>query len=118
MQQPRPEGMPEGFNKYEKQDGKGVIGLLDSIIYETDTMLKDAARDEQQDQTDYELFVQETNRGIYAREKTIVEEKATKATNVQKLIEEQASLRATKLEITQQENEAAQLHKACDYTLK
>merc|ERR1719181_1219993 len=83
---------PPSFKKYEKSSGAGgVMGMLEGIISEAKTMEADAIKAETDAQKAYESFVKETN----------AEEDKVSALNEQQ----------------QNENEKADLHKSCDFTL-
>jgi len=60
ISQPVGPNAPKGFDPYVKQSG-GVLGVLRSIITESETMKKEAITAEQGSQANYEKFVQESN---------------------------------------------------------
>merc|ERR1719379_3205277 len=96
-QEPAGPPPPPGFKKYEQSSGAGgVLGMLEQVIADTETLEKDAIQAETDAQKGYEAFVKDTNKSI--------EEKNRDITN--------------KSEQQGNKNEAADLHKACDFTLE
>merc|ERR1719324_239591 len=109
---------PPGFKKYEKSSGAGgVMGMLEQIIAETKTMEADAVKAETDAQKAYESFVKDTNASMEERRRDITnksEEKAAK--EVDKTNAEEDKVAALN-EQQENENEKADLHKSCDFTL-
>merc|ERR1719159_425584 len=109
---------PPGFKKYEKSSGAGgVMGMLEGIISETKTMEADAIKAETDAQKAYEAFVKDTNASMEEKSREITnqsEEKAAK--EVDKTNAEEDKVAALN-EQQQNENEKADLHKSCDFTL-
>merc|ERR1719440_1056763 len=110
---------PPGFKKYEKSSGAGgVMGMLEGIISETKTMEADAIKAETDAQKAYETFVKDTNASMEEKTRDITnksEEKAAK--EVDKTAAEEDKVAALN-EQQQNENEKADLHKSCDFTLE
>merc|ERR1719174_1812240 len=109
---------PPGFKKYEKSSGAGgVMGMLEQIVAETKTMEADAIKAETDAQKAYESFVKDTNASLEEKARQITnqsEEKAAK--EVDKTAAEEDKVAALN-EQQQNENEKADLHKSCDFTL-
>merc|ERR1719243_121218 len=109
---------PPGFKKYEKSSGAGgVMGMLEQIVSETKTMEADAIKAETDAQKAYESFVKDTNASIEEKTRDLTnksEEKAEK--EVDKTAAEEDHTAALN-EQQQNENEKADLHKSCDFTL-
>merc|ERR1719408_521522 len=109
---------PPGFKKYEKSSGAGgVMGMLEQIISEAKTMEADAIKAETDAQKAYETFVKDTNASMEEKSTEITnksEEKAAK--EVDKTAAEEDKVAALN-EQQQNENEKADLHKSCDFTL-
>merc|ERR1719224_111466 len=109
---------PPGFKKYEKSSGAGgVMGMLEQIISEAKTMEADAIKAETDAQKAYETFVKDTNASLEEKSRDITnksEEKAAK--EVDKTSAEEDKVAALN-EQQQNENEKADLHKSCDFTL-
>merc|ERR1719443_1031131 len=109
---------PPGFKKYEKSSGAGgVMGMLEQIVSETKTMEAEAIKAETDAQKAYESFVKDTNASMEEKTRDITnksEEKAEK--EVDKTAAEEDHTAALN-EQQQNENEKADLHKSCDFTL-
>merc|ERR1719407_218834 len=99
---------PPGFKKYEQSSGAGgVLGMLEQIIRDTETLEAEAIKAESDAQKAYETYVKDTNKSI--------EEKVT--AEADKVAAEEAKETAMN-EQQQLMNENADLHKSCDFTLK
>jgi predicted RNase H-like nuclease (RuvC/YqgF family) len=109
---------PPSFKTYEKSSGAGgVMVMLEQIISETKTMEADAIKAETDAQKAYESFVKDTNASMEQKSREITnqsEEKAAK--EVDKTNAEEDKVSALN-EQQQNENEKADLHKSCDFTL-
>jgi DNA repair exonuclease SbcCD ATPase subunit len=109
---------PPSFKKYEKSSGAGgVMGMLEQIIGEAKTMEADAIKAETDAQKAYEAFVKDTNASMEEKSREITnqsEEKAAK--EVDKTNAEEDKVSALN-EQQQNENEKADLHKSCDFTM-
>merc|ERR1719310_2065299 len=102
----------------QAEKNKGVMGMIESLIDEAKALEADAIRSEEEAQKSYEDFVKETNASIDKKSKEITtksEEKA-KADSDKTKSEDKRDDILTELEMLT--NEAADLHKACDFTLK
>merc|ERR1740138_1980159 len=102
QQEPAGPPPPPGFKKYEQSSGAGgVLGMLEQVIADTDTLEKDAIQAETDAQKGYEAFVKDTNKSM--------EEKNRDITNKSAAAED---LLSAQNEQQQLENENADLHKA------
>jgi len=110
---------PPSFKKYENSSGAGgVMGMLQQIITETETMEKDAITAETDAQKAYEAFVKDTNASIEKKTVEITNKSEDKATAEVDLTSAQEA-RATALNEQQElANENADLHKTCDFLLQ
>merc|ERR1719313_3037623 len=91
--------------------------MLEQIVAETKTMEADAIKAETDAQKAYESFVKDTNASMEEKSRKITnqsEEKAAK--EVDKTNAEEDKVAALN-EQQQNENEKADLHKSCDFTL-
>merc|ERR1719478_909247 len=118
QQQPAGPPPPPGFKTYEKSSGAGgVMGMLEQIIAETKTMEADAVKAETDAQKAYESFVKDTNAAMEEKTRDITNKSEEKATaEVDKTAAEEDHTAALN-EQQQNENEKADLHKSCDFTL-
>merc|ERR1719335_1369403 len=110
---------PAGFKSYENNaGGSGVIAMITQIINDAKAMEAEAIHDEEDAQAAYESFVQGTNESITAKQRDIVSKSQAKATAEGDKATAEQNLDDTETELEQLSNEKADLHKACDFTLK
>merc|ERR1719263_2750041 len=111
VSQPAGPPPPPGFKKYEQSSGAGgVMGMLQQIIDDAKTLEKEAIQAETDAQKAYESFVKDTNASIEEKNRDITNKSDEKA---------QAEGDLTAMNEAQQlSNEAADLHKSCDFVLK
>jgi chromosome segregation ATPase len=119
QRQPAGPPPPPSFKKYENSSGAGgVMGMLQQIITETETMEKDAIVAETDAQKAYEAFVKDTNASIEKKTVAITNKSEDKASAEVDLTSAQEA-RATALNEQQElANENADLHKTCDFLLQ
>jgi len=118
-QQPAGPPPPAGFKSYANNaGGGGVIGMITQIINDSKAMEAEAIHDEEDAQSAYESFVQESNASITAKNEDIVNKSETKATAETDKAQAETDLDMTNTELEQLANEKADLHKACDFTMK
>jgi len=110
---------PPKFKSYEKnaQSG-GVMGMMKTIIAESEAVENEAIRGEEDSQKAYEDFVKDSNASIEAKIKEIVNLSAEKAEREKDKVEAEQELEAVLGALEQLDNENADLHKECDFTLK
>jgi len=118
-QEPAGPPPPPGFKKYEQSSGAGgVLGMLRQIIGEAKQLEADAIKAESDAQKAYESFVKDSNASIEEKTRDITNKSEEKATaEADKTAAEEAKETAL-AEQQQNMNEAADLHKSCDFTLK
>jgi len=110
---------PAGFKSMEKNaGGGGVIGMITQIVNDAKAMEAEAIHDEEDAQAGYESLVQETNNSVEQKNKDIVNKKSAKSTAEGDLSQTKTELSDNMTELEQLANEGADLHKACDFTLK
>jgi len=118
-QQPAGPPPPAGFKSYENNaGGGGVIAMITQIVNDAKAMEAEAIHDEEDAQAAYESFVQETNDSITAKNKDIVNKSEARATAEGDKSQAESERDAAETQLEQLANEAADLHKACDFTLK
>jgi len=117
-QQPAGPPPPPGFKKYEQSSGAGgVLGMLEQIIADTETLEADAIKAETDSQKAYESFVKDTNKSIEEKSRELTNKTEEKATaEADKVATEEDKLSAEN-EQQQNQNENADLHKSCDFTM-
>jgi len=107
------------FKKMESnQQSGGVMGMMESIIAEAKGMEAEAIRGEEDAQKAYETFVKDTNDSITAKTKDIVSKSDMKAKAESDKVEKEAEQEAVMGDLESLASENADLHKACDFTLK
>merc|ERR1719353_2884308 len=94
-----------GFKEYKQSSGAGgVMGMLEQIMRDTETLEAEAIKAETDAQKAYESYVKDTNKSIEEKTRDITNKTEAKET----AMNEQQQLM----------NENADLHKSCDFTLK
>jgi len=110
---------PEGFKEYKKSGGAaGVMMMIETIIEESETIKKDAAKAEQEAQTGYEKFVKDSNAAIDTLNKGISEKTSALADAKADLARTEADMKDTMSNLLELANLAQELHAQCDFTLK
>jgi hypothetical protein len=118
-QEPAGPPPPPGFKKYEQSSGAGgVLGMLEQVIADTETMEKDAIKAETDAQKGYEAFVKDTNKSLEEKNRDITNKSEEKATAEADKTAAEQDLLAAQNEQQGNKNENADLHKACDFTLE
>jgi len=118
-QEPAGPPPPPGFKTYNKnaQSG-GVMGMIEQIINDAKAMEADAIKAEEDAQIAYESLVTETNNSITAAEKAIIHAQKAKGNAETEKAEKGMEKDSVMSELEALAGENADLHKACDYTLK
>merc|ERR1719335_1732783 len=110
---------PPGFKKYKKNAAAGgVMGMIQQIINDAKQMEAEALRSEDEAQKAYEDFVKDTNASMEEKNKDIINKSELKAKAEADKTEKEEEKENVMLTLEQLSNEAADLHKACDFTLK
>merc|ERR1719287_122441 len=119
VSQPAGPPPPPGFKKYEQSSGAGgVMGMLQQIINDAKTLEKEAIQAETDAQKAYESFVKDTNASIEEKNRDITNKSAEKAEAEGDLTAANEAKETAMNEAQQLSNEAADLHKSCDFVLK
>merc|ERR1719456_1926605 len=118
-QEPAGPPPPPGFKEYKQSSGSGgVMGMLEQIMRDTETLEAEAIKAESDAQKAYETYVKDTNKSIEEKTRDITNKTGEKATaEADKVAAEEATETAMN-EQQQLMNENADLHKSCDFTLK
>merc|ERR1719401_3035427 len=108
---------PPGFKEYKQSSGAGgVMGMLEQIMRDTETLEAEAIKAETDAQKAYETYVKDTNGSIEEKTRDITNKTEEKATaEADKVAAEEAKETAMN-EQQQLMNENADLHKSCDFT--
>merc|ERR1719399_1427504 len=117
--QPAGPAPPPGFKAYKKNAAAGgVMGMIQQIINDAKAMEAGAIKSEEDAQKAYEDFVKETNASIEEKSKEIVNKSELKAKAEADKTEAEEAKENVMIELEQLSNEAADLHKACDFVMK
>merc|ERR1711937_981543 len=118
VQEPAGPPPPAGFDEYQKKDGGGVMGMMQSIIDDAKSMEAEAIRDEEDAQKAYEELVKETNASVEQKTKDTVNKQETKAKCESDLVEAKEGTANALTELEQLSNYNAELHQSCDFVMK
>jgi hypothetical protein len=114
--QPAP---PVQIVEYKKNGGASpVITMLDNLIHDAALLEKEAITDENTAQTEYESYVADSNDSMDAKMRSITNLIETKATTETELQDTTTSSEQAAQDLESLSGLAADLHKACDFTLK
>jgi chromosome segregation ATPase len=117
-QEPAGPPPPAGFKKYEQSSGAGgVMGMIEQIIRDTETLEGEAIKAETDAQKAYEQFVKDSNASIEEKTRSITEKKSEKAAAEEDKTATAEGKETAMSEMQQLSNENADLHKSCDFTL-
>merc|ERR1719352_736325 len=110
---------PPGFKEYKQSSGAGgVIGMIEQIIRDTETLEAEAVKAETDAQKAYEEYVKDTNGSIEEKTRMITDKTSEKAEADEDKTATSEGKETAMAEAQQLANENADLHKACDFTLK
>jgi len=110
---------PSGFKDYAKNEGGGgAVALLTQILGDAKVLEAEAMKDEQQGQETYEKFVQDTNKAISAKAKSIVNKSQDKAKAEQDMGNSKTDLQQQSSELSTLGNSRKDLRIQCDFLLK
>jgi len=111
-----PEAPGGAYKKSEKS--AGVIGLMDMMVGEIETDMKDAAYEEKTSQSDYAKLMEESQATRAANSKGIVTKAAAKAEMEGKLEAEKEADAATATDLDLIATTLGDLHMQCDFLLQ
>jgi len=110
---------PPGFKSYEKNHKSGgVMGMMKAIIADSEAVENEAIRGEEYSQKIYEQFIKDSNVSIDQKIKKIVNKSEVKAKAEKDKVEAETQLESVLGELEALDEENADLHKDCDFTLK
>merc|ERR1719389_680838 len=111
---------PETFGAYEKKSGKssGVLALMDKIVGELESDMKDAGYAEKTAQKEYAELMSDSQAARAQDAKSIVDKEAAKATMEEKLMAAKKNHAATKEEISLVTSYIGDLHVSCDFIMQ
>jgi len=110
---------PKDFSGYKKNRANvGIIGLIEHIIADTESMTKEAQSSEQNAIDSFAKFVQTTNEGIKVKDDAKVDLTSQKAQSEKDLTAAKSEHKGASGEIEALQKSAGDLHKQCDFLLK
>merc|ERR1719160_1135615 len=97
-----PPQAPETFGAYEKKSGKsaGVIGLMDMMVQELESDMKDAEYEEKTSQADYQKLMSNSEATRSANTKSITQKEMSKAEMESKLTDLKGTLADTEQDLS------------------
>merc|ERR1719450_924433 len=111
---------PETFDGPLKKNAKsaGVIGMMDQIIKDLDSDMKDAEYEEKTAQKDYAELMADSQANRAADSKALVGAQTTKAEVEAKLMTSKETRAATAQDLKLAGNTIKELHVSCDFILQ
>jgi len=110
---------PAAFKTYDKNaGGSRVVTLLEELIADSNTVIDQSMDSEQSDQSAYENFMKDSNKLILKTTQAISDMTSARASAKEELSMAKTDLSETMTELEGLATTGADLHKACDYTLK
>merc|ERR1719316_2041193 len=115
-----PPQAPETFGAYEKSSEKsaGVMGLMDMMVQELESDMKDAEYEEKTSQEDYSKLMSNSEATRAANTKSITEKNMAKAEMESKLTGLKETLADTATDLSLIATTLQDLHAACDFLLQ
>lgn len=110
---------PKDFFDYEKQRrASPILALLEHILADVKAMEAEYVQDEDKALIAYQDFVQQTVRGVEAKDQSLVDRRSEKVQAEQDLREAKLELGETQSELEALSNTLAELKGGCDYLIK
>lgn len=106
---------PKKFKTYEKKEqGNGVIGLIQQIIADTKALSAESIRAEKDSVKAYEDFTQKTKTSITQKQKAVTDFTGERARSEQDLSQAKVSLSGVEKDLTALDDTLAKFHADCD----
>jgi septal ring factor EnvC (AmiA/AmiB activator) len=109
---------PEAPGAHKKQDGNGVIGMIDTLVKELDTEMTEAEVNEKNAQEEYEEMMADSSEKRAADTKSAADKSAVLADTEALIVAKGTSLKSTQKELMATHEYIGQLHGECDWILK
>jgi chromosome segregation ATPase len=110
---------PPGFAKAEKNKGStGILSMIESLVEDSKKAAAEAVTAEAQGQSDYEAFVNDSNRGIATLEKEISDNEDARAKAKELKVSLETDFADVTGELERLEKVKGDLHGDCDFLLK
>jgi len=111
---------PETFGAYEKKSEKsgGVLALMDQMVKELESDVKDAEYEEKTSQKDYSELMTDSSASRAAALKSITAQTASKAETEAKLVNAKETKTQTETDLSLAQTTIADLHVSCDFLIQ
>jgi len=109
---------PEAPGAHKKQDGNGVIGMIDTLVKDLDTEMTEAEVNEKNAQEEYEEMMADSSAKRAADTKSAAEKSAAQADAESLVVKKGETLTSTQKELMATHEYIGQLHGECDWILK
>jgi len=109
---------PEAPGAHKKQDGNGVIAMIDTLVKELDTEMTEAEVNEKNAQEEYEEMMADSSAKRAADTKSVADKSAVKADTESLIVAKSETLKSTQKELMATHEYIGQLHGECDWILK
>lgn len=109
---------PKNFEAYGKSGASsGIMAMIQQLITDTENMIKEAQRTEQNAMASFTKFVQTTNESLKAKDDAKVDLVSQKAQSGKDLTAAKSELKGTTGELEALAKTKGELHKQCDFLL-
>merc|ERR1719324_2334911 len=110
---------PAKFKKYDQNAGGGkVVKMLEEVLADTKKTEDQAIASEQDSQSAYENFMKDSNKAITKTTQAISDMTGARASAKEELSMAKTDFGQTMTQLEGLDQTNADLHKACDYTIK
>merc|ERR1719454_1335908 len=109
---------PAAPGAHKKQDGGGVIAMIDTLVKELDTEMTEAEVNEKNAQEEYEEMMADSSSKRAADTKSVADKTAAQAEGAALIVSNSEELKSTQKEIMATHEYIGQLHGECDWILK
>jgi len=118
MHKADPGPAPEAPGAHKKQDGGGVIAMIDTLVKELDTEMTEAEVNEKNDQEEYEEMMADSSAKRAADTKSVAQKSAALADAESLVVNKGETLTSTQKELMATHEYIGQLHGDCDWIIK
>jgi len=118
MHKADPGPAPEAPGAHKKQDGGGVIAMIDTLVKELDTEMTEAEVNEKNDQEEYEEMMADSSAKRAADTKSVAQKSAALADAESLVVNKGETLTSTQKELMATHEYIGQLHGECDWIIK
>merc|ERR1719454_585603 len=109
---------PAAPGAHKKQDGGGVIAMIDTLVKELDTEMTEAEMNEKHAQEEYEEMMADSSSKRAADTKSVADKSAAQADAEALIVAKSEELTSTQKELMATHEYIGQLHGECDWILK